>query len=251
MSEPDFSLSHFLSENGGASLYYDCCTWHDCMTPQSGPFLMPLWFVRDLMLVCLFSPIIYYSIHYMNHIYLLIITFLFLFVLWPDIHGFGLSAWFFFSWGAYWSIHKRNFVSDFKRVRIYSYLLVVFLLLLELHPFCISGGMSKRIFPLYIIIAVVSVVNLASQWLELQGMYMAKILSQSSFFIFCAHHVCLIGLSIKIVSLLFGDVENECFAQLLMLILSPLLVVLFCLFAFIILKRYFPRVLNILVGNRF
>jgi len=76
-----------------------------------GPFVLPLWFLRDLIVMAFISPIIYYLAKYAK-IWGLVVLFLFYYTnIWIEIPGYStrffLTAFFFFSIGAFFSIDKK------------------------------------------------------------------------------------------------------------------------------------------------
>lgn len=82
------------------------------------PACYQFWFIRDLMVVILFSPLVYVLVKYLRMIGLVLLGILWIFDIWIDITGFGVVAFFFFSFGAWYGINRRNFVTDFSRYRL-------------------------------------------------------------------------------------------------------------------------------------
>ena len=75
------------------------------------PISYQFWFIRDLILLCIFSPIIYYGIKYGKRPFILALSILWIFDLWPNIPGFSIVGIFSFSVGAYFSINQINFIT--------------------------------------------------------------------------------------------------------------------------------------------
>lgn len=99
------SLKEWFDSIGGWLFFWDCGTG----TPVNGP----LWFVRNLILAVLASPLIWLYVRYTKMVGL---VFLFLFT----ISGVSLGilflekSIFFFTLGAYFSLNKRNMIIDLK-----------------------------------------------------------------------------------------------------------------------------------------
>lgn len=90
----------------------------DCGIYKGHPFDVPLWYIRDLMVCSVCSPIIYLLIRRLGLIYVMGIGYLFLTNVWVNITGFDSRAWFFFSLGAYLSLHNLNMVYLFRKYAV-------------------------------------------------------------------------------------------------------------------------------------
>ena len=78
--------------------------------PVSGQF----WFIRDLMIVVLFTPFIWVLTKYLNYILPVVLCSLWLIGCWFNNLVISLDAIFFFTLGAYFSITGKNFVNLIK-----------------------------------------------------------------------------------------------------------------------------------------
>ena len=249
MEDPSFNIMTFFKDNGYLRLFYDCNVWHTQMSLLSGPFLIPLWYIRDLMVMVIISPLIYFLIKRTRHIYIICLTCLFLLRLWPDIHGISLTAIFFFSLGSEFSIRKRNFVVDMYKISNITNILFAVLLAIILMQCLHIYIMDFSVFPLFLVVGVVFLFNLTSSYVR-RNISKKNNLSKYSFFMYCAHHVLLIGLSIKIVDKFLIVVENETLKQLLALLITPILLIFICIMLYKVIQRFMPSVLKILTGER-
>lgn len=150
---------------------------------MTAPVNMPLWFLRDLIIVSLFTPIIYIGIQRLGNWLLGILTICYLSGVFAFIPGFSAYAVYFFTLGAFLSIRKKDLVGVMKRVEIPSYtlsvLLVVSMLFTYHTPFFSSLMLCFRI------TGAVSVFCLAS-YISRKGM---SPLCDSAYFIYLAHYV--------------------------------------------------------------
>ena len=88
--------------------------WDSGIT-KGHPFDVPLWYVRDLMVCCVCSPVIFFLVRRLRLIFIIVLGILFLTNTWIEITGFGSRSWFFFSLGAYLSINNMNMVGLFHK----------------------------------------------------------------------------------------------------------------------------------------
>lgn len=111
---------------------YSLMDWLNIFWNHKGtgcPICFQFWFIRDLMVVMLLSPVVYILIRYMKLWGIAILGVLWCFDIWFDIISFSSSSFFFFSWGAWFSINKRNFVANLKSLRIpFTLLYILFIL---------------------------------------------------------------------------------------------------------------------------
>lgn len=96
-------------------------TWSFFWTPAN----MPLWFLRDLIIISLLTPIIYIGFRRLGvgfFVFLLPIYFTGVWATLPDINPFGIC---FFSLGAFWGIRKFDLLATCMRYEMSSYFLSV------------------------------------------------------------------------------------------------------------------------------
>lgn len=79
------------------------------------PADIPLWFMRDLIVMILLAPIIYWLIRKTRWLWLALLLPVYVLGLCPTIiPGFSVNTLFFFAAGAYYALSKRNFINDFS-----------------------------------------------------------------------------------------------------------------------------------------
>ena len=105
-------LSCFWKCNG--ELFMSIASTGERVAAGGSPFPInpPLWFIRDLMIVVCFTPLIYYIIKRTKYFFIAVLALLFFI---PNLHVPYLSAFLFFSMGAYFSIYKKDMVKEFGR----------------------------------------------------------------------------------------------------------------------------------------
>lgn len=89
------------------------------------PINYPLWFLRDLMVMVLLSPVIYYGVKYLKIGWLVLVFMTGLLFPLKEIPGFSLSMLFYFSLGAYFALFKKDFISDLRTQTYWIYALAL------------------------------------------------------------------------------------------------------------------------------
>lgn len=218
------------------------------------PIDVPLWYVRDLMVIILLSPIIYLAIKKTKQWF---ISALGLFWLFSSIilskgssfHiyiGMLLTATFFFSWGAFYSIYKKNFVLCFRKVK---YSPIIYLPIAIADALTIGLEFNIFIHKIGILFGVVAAVVVVSLLLESNKVKVNTILANSSFFVFALHTI-FMGDFVRFLFTLFHIPVNNPYAILALYFFVPIFCVLVCLTLYLLLKRYFPKTCNLLTGGR-
>lgn len=215
------------------------------------PLNGPLWFVKDLMICIILTPLIYCIIKKMKVSFLIILCLAYISNIWPNIFikaGCSITALFFFSTGAFFAIQNKNIIEEFKKVTIYSY---IFALSFGFAA-AIFGGTStyigKLLLPFYIIFGVIAIFNIATFLIKNEYIKVNKFLAKSSFFIYCLHGLLILRFSNYIVNKIIPF--NTTILEIIKYFMVPILTVCICLCIYYLLKRYFPKLLNILTGDR-
>jgi len=244
----------YLQEKG-LHIFWDCNFWTDgrinwlgTQTYMSGPFNIPLWFLRDLIVVTLFTPLIYWIVKRTKLFGLLLLGIAYASCVWPDWPGFGVSAFFFFSIGAYLSVHRKNIIEEFRKVEIPSYILAFSFLVAETVFDGPNTEIGYRLYPFYIIWVVFFIFNITARLLQTQKVKMSPTLSNSSFFIYASHTI----LILTFCSFTIGKIViwNNPLALSIRYMITPVVSIGVCLCLYLLMKKYTPKLLNLLTGNR-
>ena len=89
----------------------------------TAPVNMPLWFLRDLMVVSVLTPIIYVAVRRLGLWLMLPLTVLYLSGICPFIPGLSAYAVYFFTFGAFFAIRRMPLLDALQRVEIPAYVL--------------------------------------------------------------------------------------------------------------------------------
>lgn len=254
--KPLSRIGEVINANNWYRLFYDSNTWggvenlFGMTTAMSSPILVPLWFMRDLMVMVVLTPVIYFAIRKLKVWFLLLLAIFYITKIWPYIPGLTITSLFFFSFGAYFSINKKLIVNEFRRYRNPVFLIYLILLVVMIYFNGSFSTIGTTIYPLLIMAGVVSAINLTSL-LEEKGKLPVKLkLSETTFFIYAFHG--LIGLLVAgmFLGIIFPIGDNYWPFVTAHFLLKPILTVIICIIAFCFMKRFTPGILNILTGNR-
>ena len=225
---------------------YDVENWAGIIRDFTYPINFPLWYVRDLMVICLLTPVIYWTLKKLGIGAIITLSILYILGIWPNIHGLNISGLFFFCSGAFFAINGIDMISVFRKIEIPCYCASL-LLLCFLIPNCNVykvGVINLSTF--YIIAGVVSIFNLVSRLLESGKIGVNKWLTSSVFFIFAFHANPLVK---QIDYIIFPYKEGKTLS-LFEYLITPFINIVICLIAYYLIKKWFPTILKVLMGYR-
>lgn len=97
------------------------------------PANVPLWYVRDLMVMCLLSPVIYWLLSRLRVLPVVTLLAVYLAGVFPPIHGLSIEALAFFTTGAYFAVSRTDVVGVFGRVGVPVAVATVLLMFADLY----------------------------------------------------------------------------------------------------------------------
>ena len=211
----------------------------------NNPICYQFWFLRDLMVVMLFSPLVYWLIKKLKQYVLIVLGICWIAGFWFTLPGFSITALFFFSFGAYFSIHGINFAvkgqSYWRQTGVLYLLLSLAVLALREYEWC------TYLAKINILTGMFFAVSLTAHFIGKGTWRVNKFLSESSFFIY-AYHGMFLTLVIKAVC---SALHPQGDAMLLLVyFLSPVIIILAGLGAYYVLKKYLPRTTAFITGGR-
>lgn len=251
------SVFAYLKENGFLHIYFDCnltdvsdTNTIGFLQDNSSPLLIPMWFVRDLFIVSLFSPIIWWGIKKTGIFFVLILGVCYIFSFWPYLHGFSIQSFFYFSIGLLMS-EKANkldmFFHDFgclfASIFFFSSFFMVYFI-----------DSNNRFLPYvgkcFTIIGCLAMLFFAY---KLYGCKEARIfnrLARTSFVIYAAHMV-FVSKYVRIyIHHLLESGGGNCVFLLIEYFTVPFLTAGICVLFYFIVNRFCPKLLVILNGGR-
>lgn len=208
------------------------------------PWDLPLWFVRDMMVMVILSPIFYSVIKRTGLISILLLSFAFLTGHWIDIPGFSIQAFLFFAIGAYFSIRGQSVMTFCWRYRFI--MVVASLIALICSLFGGATIISTFTHRFYIFFGVFLMILLSSVCVN-RGMRPRKELAQSCFFMYAFHEAYLVPLVgspvvaiMKLIKLLIpGEGLSE---EIIGCLMTPFIISAIAVVLVQFLKKRFPKV---------
>ena len=158
-----------------------------CLSIFWEPANMPLWFLRDLIIVSLLTPIIYIGVKKINYWIFILLIPIYLTGIWAIQPGPNPYAICFFTLGAYLSIQKINLVKVCLKMKKVAYLLTVFLALAMVLAY--PSIIYSLLLLFFRVVSIVAVFCLACRILSQANKRIPKTACDASYFIYLAHYV--------------------------------------------------------------
>lgn len=212
-------------------------TWVDyCRAFWDRPGVYPIcyqfWFIRDLMVYCIVSPLIYWVIRHCSQY----VCFAFLLI--PFVYN---DFIFYFCMGSYFSIRQIDVISFLQKFR-YAYMPICLL------SFVLQLFLEDEFWMHCFIWSGIPTVAYVAQALVLNGKKIPEWLTETSFWIYAVHGLPIVLLTTTVLPLFFRELSDlQC---VILYLLSPLCLVGICIIIYHILKIFVPRFLSVIIGNR-
>ena len=226
-----FSWSMFWAYISKAGMQMD---WLGCKNWMTAPANMPLWFLRDLMVVSLLTPIIYVVLRRWGRVVIPLLTLIYLSGIGAfAVPGLSMYAVYFFSLGAFLAIRKQDLVETMLRFETPAYIsasLLAVAMVCTYHTAVFSSLMLC-----FRIVGVVAVFCLAQRILSRSCRRLPAVVCDSSYFIYLAHYVFFLSFLDTAFFRLFGESEASLSIHYL---LFPLLKVVLFVAVYAIYRRF-------------
>lgn len=249
------TVTSWYGDNGGLfGLLWNCNVWGEDSigwsgNPQrsSGPIDLPLWYLRDLIVVSLLTPAIHWLLRRFGLWFVTLLGLAFVSRTWPLVDGLSITALFFFSVGAYMGERKIS-ISAVKKYQTLIYIAAVVLTVAD----TLLGGpdtyVGNIVHPFFRIAGFLAALCIALHF-SAKGHAWRPMLTHSVFFIYAFHGLYIVsyyfgGLWLKAVGFDYPVLSTIVY------LLVPALKISVCLIVYIVLERTAPRLLALLTGRR-
>ena len=209
---------------------------------NGSPLQCPLWYIRNLMVLVIISPLIYYIVKYTK-----ILFPVFFGLLWINAHdsAYTLQSLTMFSLGAYFPICDKNPIELCEKYKVFVTSVFFFLAVMDFLHLFVSVPFALPFHRLSLIANTFFGISFIGVFLYRHHIY-SSFLSKSAFFVFCIHYPFVTNLRpifarLSALSDIILVVAYFC---------SVVGVTLLCVLVFGLLKRIMPGFMNVVTGNR-
>ena len=207
------------------------------------PLLCPLWYIRNLLIMAILSPILYYIIRYAREFFLITVT---IWWLMTYHNAFIPQTVLFFSLGAYFAIFNNNPLLVFlKQTKLFLFLFAVFAFFDILSHTAYPTPANLQIHRLSLIFNIPVSFLIADRCVQ-HGLT-NKLLPSAAFIVFCVHYPIVVMLR-KISVAIFADAPDYIHIILYFVIVFVSTILGICFYLFF--DKYLPNIKKLLSGNR-
>ncbi len=207
------------------------------------PLLCPLWYIRNLMIMSIISPLLYYIVKHTREVLLFVVA-----TWWMMTfhNAFIPQTIFFFCLGAYFSIFNRNPLETIiKNKYLFLFLFIVLAFGDIITHVTISTPVNLQIHRFALTFNIPALLLLADYCVR-HG-YSNEQLPNSAFIVFCVHYPIVVILR-KFCITQFSNASD--ITHIILYVLCVIISTLISFGAYLLLDNYFPNAKRILSGNR-
>lgn len=209
--------------------------------------MSPFWFIRDLMVVVVCSPLLYFLVRYLKIFGVLLLGVLWCMGIQTPWVGVNVTAFFFFGLGAWYALTNKNYTPILVNYR--WYLLGLYLPLLVLNTVLWSSSFAQiaLLQRLGILLGMATLVAWVARGIQTQTIHANKTLSDAAFFLFCIHNPITVFASKLWVTYLSPMTDAK---MIIGYVLIPTVVSIGAVYLYLFLQRKFPHFTAIITGGR-
>lgn len=209
---------------------------------NGSPLQCPLWYIRNLMVLVIISPLINYIVKYTK-----ILFPVFFGLLWINAHdsAYTLQSLTMFSLGAYFPICGKNLIELCEKYKVFVVCAFISFAVMDFLHLFVSIPFALPFHRLSLIANTFWGISFIGEFLYRHHIY-SSFLSKSAFFVFCIHYPFVTNLRP-----LFSKLSaSSDILPIVAYFCSVVGVTLLCVFLFALLKHIMPNFMNVITGNR-
>ena len=216
--------------------------WWD-ITAGTMPYDSPLWYVRDLMVMCVLSPLAYFFIKYTARYGAWTLVIFYVLGVNTGIVGLNMAAITFFMLGGHFSLSNRKGYTPNLFAYRYRWVLVPTMLVSLLLRVALVEWEYSGIFQMLYIVSGVFVSYYLVGIMDIKWIEKMCVLSASVFFIYALHNTCILAWC--------GSLAHHlALPHSLEIVIVPFAAFAVCYAIYSLIKKVCPRILAVLCGGR-
>lgn len=236
---PEYTLDYILHSYWGITNADGTMTY---------PLAYQFWFIRDLIVCVVLSPILYLLItrvKYFGIVLIGIAWFIGFSIPYLGIRGFSTLALFFFTLGSWCAVHKFNLITITRELKFFGY---GYLIIIAIDLFTRNQPFNPYIHKIGILSGIIFCFLITAYLIENHKIRPIPLLTSASFFIFAIHDPWLLSQIRKILYMIIRPESDITFTLLYFVIV--IVVVIIALGIYYILKRMAPAFTAFITGGR-
>lgn len=229
----DYSLVDYLRA------FWDRGVWDH---GNGSPLLCPFWYIRNLMVLVILSPILYYILKYTRLLFPVVFG-----LFWINSHdsAYTFQSLTMFSLGAYFPICNRNPIELYEKYKVKFIDAFLFLAIMDFLHLYVSIPFALPFHRLSLVANTFFCISFLGEFLYRHHIY-SSLLSKSSFFVFCIHYP--FTTYLRPVFERINGLHDVILVV--AYLLSVVCITLLCVFVYKLLTSIMPSFVNIITGNR-
>lgn len=248
-----FLLFRFWLFKGGDQP--DIVVWFDSIggllsfynTGSGSPYNLPLWFVRNLIILVFISPVIFYFVKKTRLWGLFVLAVLYMLDIWPSLPGLESTGFMFFSIGAYFSIFSIDFSVVARKTLLWMAPFAILLLGLMVVTYGYNNVLWQYLHRLFTFVGSFAMIGLTVLLFEKNTISVKPLLSNCSFFIYAGHSFVLSAIQDILNKPFFPTTQG---ALVVKYFVAPIITIVILIFSYYMMSKITPRTLAILTGGR-
>ena len=210
----------------------------------------PLWFLRDLFFACLLAPVSHWVVKKLKFWGVALLCAIFVADIVPQVPALRFMAFCFFTFGAYFSINHKKTVVEFTAYQWYFLPLSILIFTFLLFSNGYWGTLRDFLLSILIVLAAPSAIVIVSTLLKNGWTKVNPLLALCAFFVYAMHRSLPLSHFLNKINDHLFHPEISPWVQFIHFMFVPTAIILIDIAAYHFLKRFMPRTLSLLTGNR-
>lgn len=234
------NLTDWFSGYGWLRIFWD---GRDGLYPHN----FPLWFIRDLIVFVILTPVFYYFVKKTGIVGIILLYLAYVYFIGIKVPGFSAEGMFYFALGAYLSTHKIDFTAFCRKHLIVASCIAVPLLLAMVFTFGNNDTAWEHLRRLFTLFGSAATIGIVVMLFQKNKTRVRPILSQSSFFVYAAHGTIALPYISKALERILPNNQFWLIIQYFSATLLTVTVLVLCYYLF---RKWIPKTTAVLTGGR-